>query len=117
MYGYDPESPQYKEAYRKAAKQVEAKVGFYWHLSAYLVVHGFLITIFLLTGPLPGFYYYPWFVWSMAGWGIGLMFHYLGVFVYGKQNNNNLRRQMIEEEMRRMGVVPPTDQPPKPPVP
>jgi two-component system, LytTR family, sensor kinase len=77
------------------------------------VVNAFLILVFLLTGPLPGFYNYPWFVWVMAGWGIGLMFHYFGVFVYGKPSQSNFRQQLIEEELRRMGVNPPGEPPPR----
>lgn len=96
--------PQYQAAYKQAERRVKAKLGFYWHLASYVIVNGLLIVIYLITGPIPGFYTYPWFVWPMFGWGIGLLFHFLGVFVFSAQNNEDARRRMIEEEMRRMGT-------------
>jgi hypothetical protein len=99
--------PQYQAAYQRAERRVKAKLGFYWHLASYVIVNGLLIAIYLLTGPIPGFYSYPWFVWPMFGWGIGLLFHFLGVFVFSGHNNEDARRRMIEEEMRRMGAYNP----------
>jgi hypothetical protein len=115
MGEYDINHADYQTAYKRATQRVKAKVGFFWHFSIYLVIHAFLITLFFLTGPLPGLYNYPWFVWSMAGWGIGLLFHYLGVFVCGKSNQSTLQQQMIEEEMRKMGIAPAPPQAPFPP--
>ncbi len=93
--------PQYQDAYKRAERRVQAKLGFYWHLSSYVIVNGVLIIIYLLTG---GLSVYPWFVWPMFGWGIGLLFHFLGVFVFSSSGSEDARRRMIEEEMRRMGV-------------
>jgi hypothetical protein len=107
MYNYDANSVEYREAYRQAERRVKAKLGFYWHFSVYLIINGLLIGIYLLTTLAAGFYY-PWFVWPMAGWGIGILFHFLGVFVFPGDNSGNIRRKMIEEELRKMGAtVPP----------
>jgi hypothetical protein len=43
----------------------------------------------------------------MFGWGIGLLFHFLGTFVFSNVSSDENRRRMIEEEMRRMGAYPP----------
>ena len=51
-----------------ARKRVEFKR----HLLVYLVINGTLWLIWYLTGS-----HYPWPVWPMAGWGVGLIFHYL----------------------------------------
>jgi hypothetical protein len=110
MYNYTPNNPidqQYQNAYRQAERRVKAKLGFYWHLASYVLVNGLLIMIYLVTGPIPNFYSYPWFVWPMFGWGIGLLFHFLGIFVFSNSSNEDNRRRMIEEEMRRMGAYPP----------
>lgn len=112
MYNYDPNSAEYREAYRRAEQRVKAKVAFYWHLASYVLVNGLLIVIYLITGPLPGFYTYPWFVWPMAGWGIGLMFNFLAVFVFGGTRSDEMRRRMIEDELRRMGAAGPGTQVP-----
>ncbi|MBN9389884.1 MAG: 2TM domain-containing protein [Chloroflexi bacterium] len=124
MYNYTPGNPneqQYQAAYRQAERRVRAKLGFYWHLASYVLVNGLLIAIYLLTGPLiSGGAVYPWFIWPMFGWGIGLLFHFLGTFVFSNVSSDENRRRMIEEEMRRMGAYPPgniysSGMPPAPP--
>jgi hypothetical protein len=114
MYnGYDPNNVDYTEAYQQAERRVKAKIGFYSHLTAYIIVNGFLIAIYILTS----FGYYPWFVWPMLGWGIGLAFHFASVFGFAHTNTPNVRKRMIEEEMRRMGVAPGSQWPSSQPFP
>jgi hypothetical protein len=58
-----------------------ARVGFKVHATIYgLVITGLWTIWYLSTGPDS----YPWPVWSMAGWGIGLTMHFLGAFVLPK---------------------------------
>lgn len=103
MYNnYDPNNLEYQEVYRQAERRVKAKMEFYSHLTAYIIVNGFLIVIYLFTTPGG----YPWFIWPMFGWGIGLAFHFASVFGFGKANSPDVRRRMIEEEMRKMGLQP-----------
>jgi hypothetical protein len=108
MYAIDPNQSQYSNAYRMAERRVKAKVGFYWHLASYLVVNAMLIGIYLLSALAAGELYYPWFVWVMGPWGVGLIFNYLAVFVFNEGGNQT--QQMIENEMRRMGYYNPTQQ-------
>lgn len=82
------------EAYRVAKRRVAAKFTFVVHLAVYILVNGFLIYINLTTSP--GYY---WFIWPLAGWGIGLLLHGLQVFLYGQVSR--LKQEMIEEEMKR----------------
>ena len=65
-----------QEVYQIARKRVEEKFGFYVHLSVYIAVNIFLIIINLSTSTQ-----YLWFKWPLMGWGIGLFFHALKVFV------------------------------------
>jgi hypothetical protein len=104
VYNYDPNSAEYREAYRRAEQRVKAKIGFYWHLTSYILVNGLLIVIYLITGPLTGSYTYPWFVWPMVGWGIGLLFNFLAVFVFSSVQSDDIRRRMIEKELQKMGA-------------
>jgi hypothetical protein len=83
-----------QEARQRAEKIVEAKFGFYIHLLAYIVISIFLIFVNLSTSPQ-----YFWFKWPLIGWGIGLFFHALGVFVlYGR---SAIKEKMIEKEMKK----------------
>ena len=84
-----------EEIYKEARKRVEEKKGFFTHLAVYIVVNIVLIIIWATTGA--GF---PWFVFPLAGWGIGVLFHFLGVFVFSRQTEWD--RRQIEKEAERL---------------
>jgi hypothetical protein len=83
------------EIYQVARKRVEEKKGFYTHLASYIVVNAMLVIIWALTG-----HGYPWFVWALAGWGIGLVFHFLGVFAFNR--GTAWESKEIEKEAERL---------------
>ena len=83
-----------QEAYQRARKRVEAKIGFYIHLSVYIVVSILLVIINLSTHSP-----YLWFKWPLIGWGIGVLFHALGVFVFS--GGSAIAERMIEKEMKK----------------
>lgn len=64
-----------QQAYEKAQKRVKEIKGFYSHLITYCLVIPFIIFVNLRF--TPGFY---WFWFSALGWGLGLFFHWLGIF-------------------------------------
>jgi hypothetical protein len=115
MYGINQNDPAYYEAYRQAQKRVKDRMGFYWHLATYVIVNGFLIAIYLLTSLADGGLYYPWFIWPLAGWGIGLLLNFLGVFVLVE--TPAAQQQRIAREMERMGYNPSAYSPAPPPTP
>ena len=84
-----------KELYEQAKKRVEEKKGFYTHLAVYLAVNTMLIIIWAVTGD--GF---PWFLFPLGGWGIGILFHFLSIFVFAK--TTAWERREIEKEMERL---------------
>ena len=55
------------------------------HLGTYVVVISFLWVIWYFSGSEQYGSRYAWPVWPMAGWGLGLFFHYLGAY-YPKIN-------------------------------
>jgi len=83
-----------QETYQRAKKKVEAKYGFYIHLSVYIAVSVLLIIINLSTTPEP-----LWFKWPLIGWSIGVFFHALGVFVFS--GGSTIKDQMIKKEMEK----------------
>ena len=85
-----------QEAYAKAKKRVEARLGFYIHLGVYLGVNT-LLTILNLT--VSGDYF--WALWPMIGWGSGLIIHGLFTFVFTSESS--LKERMIEKEMQKGG--------------
>ena len=84
------------QVYKQAKKRVEKKKWFFLHLSVYIVVNIVLVLIwaFLAGG---GF---PWFVFSLGGWAIGLLFHCLWVFdFFGKSDRTAIEKEA--EKIRR----------------
>ncbi len=86
-----------QEAYQKAKKKVEARIGFYVHLAVYVSVNALLIIINLLTSSQ-----YLWFKWPLIGWGIGVIFHAMGVFVFS--GGSAIKEQMIQKEMKKKSL-------------
>ena len=84
-----------EELYRKARERVEEKKGFRTHFAVYIGVNILLVIIWAATGA--GF---PWFVFPLGGWGIGVLFHFLGVFVFSRPSN--WERREIEKEVERL---------------
>ena len=70
----DPYRP-YEEYRKKVLKQAEKeKSEFRGHILAYLGVNLFLFFVYLMTGA--GF---PWFLFPLGGWGIGIVSHAAGL--------------------------------------
>ncbi len=83
------------EAYQAAKKRVEARMGFYTHLSVYAAVILFLAIINFVTSSST-----VWFHWPMLGWGIAVALHALAVFVF--PGRFAITERMIEKEMGRV---------------
>lgn len=83
------------QAYERARRRVEAKLGFYIHLLVYVAVNVLLVVLNLMYSPQ-----YLWFLWPLCGWGIGMVFHALGVFVF--PSGSLVKERMIQREMDRL---------------
>jgi len=84
-----------EEIYNLARKRVEEKKGFYTHLITYIVVNTGLVIIWAMSGGG-----YPWFIWPIFGWGIGIVFHFLSVFVFDK--GTAWENREIEKEAEKL---------------
>lgn len=88
------------ELYEQARRRVEAKIGFFTHLGVYLIVNALLIVINLQNSPDS-----LWFYWPLLGWGVGIAFHALGVFVFF--SGSVLKKRLIDRELRKLDHQPP----------
>jgi hypothetical protein len=82
-----------QEAYLKAKKRVEARMGFFIHLTVYLLVNTFLTILNLVFSSD-----YFWAIWPMLGWSSGLIIHGVRTFVFTAESS--LKERLIEKEMR-----------------
>ena len=79
-------------AYNRASKRVQQLKGFYGNLISYCVVIPILMIINLCTTN------FQWFWFPMLGWGMGLTFHGLETFGYGKSWEEKKIQEILEKE-------------------
>ena len=78
----------------KAEKIAKNKVDFYTHLTAYIAVNLFMVMIWWTTSG-PGSF--PWFIFVLFGWGIGLAAHFVETFAAGGFMN-----RLAEKEYQKL---------------
>jgi hypothetical protein len=86
-------------AYRNARRHVERKLGFMTHLAVYVIVNGGLMTFNLTQQPRV-----LWAVWPILGWGIGLLFHGLAVYLHNP--GATWKQRMIDNELKKRPGTP-----------
>ncbi|AOW22004.1 hypothetical protein LPB138_04000 [Urechidicola croceus] len=88
-----------EDRYIRAQKKVKAIKGFYWHLFWYVAVNIFLIAGILYSSQSIEALYY-WGTYSTAiFWGIGLFFHWFGVFGKNLTFSKSWEERKIKEYM------------------
>ena len=81
----------------QAQRRAEAKAGFYIHFGIYVIVNIFLVIVWWLTAGVKG--EFPWFVFPLLGWGIGIVAHFLAVYISG---GGGFVDKMAENELRKL---------------
>ena len=89
-----------KELEEQIRGRVKEMKSFYTHLVVYVIVNILLVVVWLLSGTS-----FPWFVFPLVGWGIGIFFHWYNVFVengiLGKEWEDKKVKELMEKEKRR----------------
>ncbi|MCK8479523.1 2TM domain-containing protein [Psychroserpens algicola] len=91
-----------EEAYLRAQKKVKALIGFYWHFASYVIVNIFIIVLIVTNGGE---------LWSFGTfataifWGIGVFFHFMGVygpdFLFGKNWEERKIKELMDKDKKR----------------
>jgi hypothetical protein len=76
----------------REARQILKRRAFYLHLAVFLAVQLMLFGIWALAGGG-----YPWFLFPLMGWGIGLVAHGAAAFLLSDPNDI-----VLEREQRRL---------------
>lgn len=91
-----------EEELKSAREEVRDRWGFFGNLAAYIIVCSVFVIINLWTGG------YFWAIWPIIGWGTGVFFHGMGVFVFGKKAGRagsweeEQARKLLEKRQKRM---------------
>jgi hypothetical protein len=83
----------------RARKRAEDKAGFFVHLGMYAIVNAFLASLWWLTTSGTAF---AWFVFPLAGWGLGVVAHFLAVF-FGEGYVDRMARRELERLRHQRG--------------
>ena len=84
-----------ERAQRRARQRAGAKLGFYIHLTVYVLVNLLLLAINLQTSPGR-----LWFLWSLCGWGVGIICHGASVF-FGSTIVQRMTERELEKEREK----------------
>jgi hypothetical protein len=77
-----------------ARRRVGIKMGFYIHLTVYVLVNLGLFSISTLSGRG------NWHVWPLLGWGLGLAIH--GIVTFINLRGDGVRERMLANEIERL---------------
>lgn len=91
-----PASQTVTESERDALEYVRDIKGFYSHLFVYGVVITGLVMVWLLQSTS-----YPWFLWPMFGWGVGVFAHGVSVFEFFRLFSADWERRQVEKRLNR----------------
>lgn len=73
-----------QQSYWDAPAETARKKGFKIHLTVFLLATPLIWLVWYLTDRT-----YPWPLWSTPAWAIGVLFHYLGVYVFNRSRRTS----------------------------
>lgn len=76
-----------------ARRRAKAKLGWFFHATVYVAVNAVLLALSLASGR-------HWALFPLLGWGLGLLFHGLAVWVLAP--GNALMDRMVARERERL---------------
>lgn len=92
-----------EELWKRARKSAQDKVGFYVHFAVFAAVNAMFVAIWWFTSVATGgAVAFPWFIFPLFGWGIGIAAHYVAAF----HGEAYVERKSLEEfqRMRSRGL-------------
>lgn len=91
----DPVGDHDPNDWEQARKRVTERRDFGGHLAAYVVINGFLILVWAITGA--GYF---WPAWVLGGWGVGLVLHAWDVFLRRPVTDADIRAELDRRRRR-----------------
>ncbi len=79
---------------QRARHRVNRRMGFYIHLTVFVLVNLGLAAIDIVGGGT------RWHWWPLAGWGLGLAIH--GLVTLASLRGEGLRQRMLDDEVDRL---------------
>ena len=80
-------------------KIAKKRVDFKRHLATYLIINAMFWLLWYFTDKDTSQKSFPWPIWPMFGWGIGLLFSYLNAYVFTKENAVQKEYNKLRDKM------------------
>ena len=75
------------------------RASFKSHLLTYILVNGFFWALWYFTGDKSdSIESFPWPLWSMLGWGIGLAFHFAEAYIFTEAHSVEKEYQKLKNK-------------------
>lgn len=105
MSNYQP-APEGKDPYLWEIAQKRAS--FKSHAVTYVIVNAFFWALWYFSSGRPDvelndipMAHFPWPVWPMLGWGIGLAFHFAGAYIFPKANSVESEYEKLKNQQKK----------------
>lgn len=82
----------------------KARASFKYHLATYVIINIFLWILWYMSGRHESQNGLPWAIWPTLGWGIGLLFHYLGAYVFPRGNLVEKEYQKLKQQQSKINI-------------
>ncbi len=87
----------------------QKRASFKNHAVSYVIVNGFLWVLWFFSGnhgnalDITGWHihHYPWPIWPMFGWGIGLAFHFAGAYIFPEVNSVEREYEKLKNHQQK----------------
>ena len=79
-------------------KIAEKRASFKKHFATYFIMNAFFWALWFFGGMNESDQGWPWPVWPMLGWGIGLAFHYFGAYHDDKMTSTEKEYEKLKKE-------------------
>ena len=85
----------------------QRRVAFKYHLIIYLIVNAFFWILWAMSNRQSDAMQeaipdndsnWPWPVWPTIGWGVGLLFHFLGAYVFPRESSVEREYQRLKKQ-------------------
>jgi len=90
-------------------EMAQKRTAFKSHVVSYFIVNAFLWGVWYFSGShsrdldmnnWPPGRHFPWPIWTTLGWGIGLAFHFVSVYIFPKANTVEREYEKLKNKQK-----------------
>jgi hypothetical protein len=85
----------------------QKRASFKTHAVTYVIMNSFFWAVWFLTSNnherefnVYSWGHFPWPVWPMIGWGIGLAFHFAGAYIFPRSNSVETEYEKLKNQQK-----------------